>query len=148
MGNRYIVAQLAVTPTAGNDVFSLISAANRRLRVLQVVAHGRGATSAAQGFTIGRAAAGTTPGGNITPGKADHTEEPNAVFTAPTTYAAQPTLDANQIPIGFNALGGPIVWNPPKGTLLEARNGEVISLRAASGITWQACSVAALVEED
>lgn len=146
---RYIVSQTNVTPTAGNDIITLVSAASRRLRVVQVSVSGRGTSSASQQIQVGRSTGGTTPGGAITPGKADHVDQPAAAFTAPTTWAAQPTLDTNgAAQIGWNALGGANHWTPPKGTLFEARNGEELSIRASAGVTFQALSVSVVVEED
>lgn len=145
---RYIVSQNNITPTAGNDIVTLISAANRRLRVVQVSIAGRGTSSAAQQIQIGRATTGTTPGGAITPGKGDSTDQPAAAFTTATTWAAQPTLDTNNVQVGWNALGGANHWNPPKGVLLEARNAENISIRASAGVTFQPMSIDVVVEED
>lgn len=147
MGNRYIVELSNVTPTAGNDALTIISAANRRCRIVQVTVAGRGTTSAAQGLELSRGTAGTTPGGAITPSKAEHTDQPSASFTTATTWAAQPTPDTNKISLGHNALGGAIVYNAPKG-LLEARNGEVLCIRAPSGYTFQAMNASVVVEED
>jgi hypothetical protein len=146
---RYIVSQTNITPTAGNDIVTIVSAASRRLRVVQVSISGRGSSSAAQQIQVGRSTGGTTPGGAITPGKADHVDQAAAAFTAPTTWAAQPTLDTNTAKqLGWNALGGANHWNPPKGQMLEARNGEEISIRASAGVTFQAMSVDVVVEED
>jgi hypothetical protein len=146
---RYIVSQTNVTPTAGNDIITIVSAASRRLRVVQVSVAGRGTSSASQQIQVGRSTGGTTPGGAITPGKADHVDQTAAAFTAPTTWAAQPTLDTNTaVQIGWNALGGGNHWSPPKGSLMEARNGEEISIRASAGVTFQAMSVDVICEED
>ena len=65
-----------------------------------------------------------------------------------TTWSAQPTLDTHRAPLGWNAIGGALVWNPPGGKALEARNAENISITAESGVTYQAMSVAAVYEED
>ena len=148
MGNRYIISRDNVTPTGAQDVLTCISGANRRIRVVEVSIAGRGSSSAAQQVQIGRSSAGTTPGGAITPGKADHSEQPAANFTTSTTWSVQPTLETNYEVVGWNALGGANRWIPPKGTLLEARNGENISVRAPSGPTYQATSFSVIIEED
>ena len=148
MGNRYIIARDNVTPTGGQDVLTVISATGRRVRVCEISVVGRGSSSAAQQFQVGRSTAGTTPGGAITPGKADHTEQPAAALTTATTWAAQPTPETNYEVVGWNALGVPNRWIPPKGSILEARNGECISIRAPTGPTYQAVSFSAVVEED
>lgn len=145
---RYTVSRDNVTPTGGNDVLTFISGSNRRIRVCEISIAGRGSSSAAQQVQAGRATAGTTPGGGITPSKADSTDQPAANFTTATTWSVQPSLETNYEVIGWNALGGANRWIPPRGSMLEARNGEVISIRAPSGPTYQAMSISAVIEED
>jgi hypothetical protein len=145
---RYIIARDNVTPVGGNDVLTCISGANRRIRVAEISVAGRGSSSAAQQLQVGRSTAGTTPGGAITPGKADHIDQPAANFTTATTWSAQPTLETNYEVVGWNALGGANRWIPPKGAMLEARNGENISIRAPSGPTYQGTSISVVIEED
>ncbi len=148
MGNRYIVKQQAVTPTAGNDILTVITAASRRARIVEVAVAGRGTSSAMQQIEVGRSTSGTTSGGNQTPGKFDHTDQPAAVHTYATTWSVQPTLDAHSEVIGWNALGGANRWIPPKGSGFEARNAEQLSIRASSGVTFQPMSISVVVEED
>lgn len=149
MGNKYWVKRENVTPVAAQDILTLISPASRRLRVLQIQIGGTGGSSAAQGATVSRSTGGTTPGGAITPSKAEHIDQPAATFTTATTWAAQPTIETNGLELNWNALGGWAPWSagPNKG-VLEARNGENISIRPAAGHTPQAISVSVLVEED
>jgi len=150
MGQRYTVHRV-VTPTADQDIFTLTSAANRRIRLIELSVTGGGTTSAAQRVHIQNATAGTTPGGGITPGKAEHVDQPAAGFTAPTTWVAQPTLAGQPIPVGWNALGGINRWVTPPGRpqgMFEARNGEHSSIRAPSGPTYQSAAFTAVVEED
>lgn len=150
MGNRYWVKRENFTPTASQDSLTLISAASRRLRVLAIYTNGSGASSAPQGMTAARAAAGTTPGGGITPSKAEHTDQPSATFTTATTWSGQPAPETNGVTLSFNALGGKDQWTATQLTrgVLEARNGEVISIRPTAGPTPQAQTLSVLVEED
>lgn len=149
MGNRYIIKRENATPVANQDFLTIVSAANRRVRLLQIVVAGMGSTSAAQALIAARSSGGTTGGGAITPNKADHTDQPAAVSTIYTTWSAQPTVDSNGIAIGWNALGGAFVWNAPKGQILEARNGENLSIRCPSaGVTPQACAISVVIDED
>jgi hypothetical protein len=151
VGNRYVIKQQNITPTAGNDIVTLISVANRRGRVIEVAVAGRGTSSAAQQIEVGRSTGGSTSGGNVTAGKFDHTDEPASAFNYPTTWGTQPTLDANSEVIGWNALGGANRWIPPKGSGLEFRGAatpEEVSIRASAGVTFQAMSLSVVVEED
>jgi len=151
MGNRYVIKQQNITPTAGNDIVTIIAASNRRGRLVEISIIGRGTSSAAQQIEVGRSTGGTTGGGALTPGKFDHTDQPSAAFTYNTTWTGQPTLDAHSEVIGWNALGGANRWIPPKGSGFEFRGAgtvEQISIRASAGITFQAMSLSAIIEED
>lgn len=148
MGNRYFVSRDNVTATGGQDVLTIVSAASRRTRILEVSIAGRGTSSAAQQLQVGRSTGGTTGGGAITPSKADHSDQPAAASTVNTTWAAQPTFETNYEVVGWNALGGANRWVPPKGSAIEARNGENISIRAPAGPTFQAMSISVLFEDD
>jgi hypothetical protein len=150
MGNRYTVTR-TVTPTADQDIFTLTSASNRRIRIVALAVVGLGTTSAAQKLLISNSTGGTTPGGGITPGKGEHVDQPAASFTAPTTWSAQPSLAGQGETVGWNALGGINRWVTPPGRpqgMFEARNGEHISIRAQTGVTYQSAQVTATVEED
>jgi hypothetical protein len=148
MGNRYLVKFANFTPSA-TAVPTLISAANRRIRVLAASVGGGGATSAAQALVMSRSATGTTPAGAITPTPAEHSEQPAAVFTTASSWAAAPAGATNGEVLPFNALGGGFRYTstqklPP----IEARNGEVISFIAPAGVTPQNTNLSVLVEED
>jgi hypothetical protein len=148
MGNRYLVSRYNITPVAGQDVLTCISGSGRRIRLVSVTLGGVGSSRATQELQVGRSTGGTTPGGAITPDKADHTDEPAANFTTSTTWSAQPTLMTNPHIMTWNALGGQSGFTPP-GKVLEARNGENISFRyPSSGVSAQNMSISALVEED
>jgi len=151
VGNRYIVKQNNITPTAGNDILTVLSITGRRGRVVMVEVGGRGTTSASQQIEVGRSTGGTTGGGALTPGKYDHTDQPAAAFTYDTTWSAQPTLDTHTHALVWNALGGANRLIPPKGSGLEFRGAatpEQISIRASAGVTFQAMTVTAVIEED
>jgi hypothetical protein len=148
MGNLYIVSRDNVTPTAAQDILTLTTLTVRRARVKQIILSGIGATSAAQRLRVGRSTGGTTPGGTLTPSKYEHSEQPAASSTIATTWAAQPTMETHLAPLGFNALGGAMVWNAPLGRGFEARNAENISIRAEAGVTYQAISIAMIFEDD
>lgn len=151
MGQRYTVSRENITPTAGQDIITLISATARRIRLVSCNVRGAGTSSAQQGLQIAMNATGTTPGGAIVPSKAEHSEQPAATFTTATTWSAQPTLATNFEVVGWNALGGVNRWVTPPGKpqgMFEARNGDVISIRAPSGPTYQAMSISVVVEED
>lgn len=149
MGQRYFVYR-TLTPTAGNDIWTIVPAANRRVTLVQFILAGQGTTSAAQQLLLSRSSGGTTPGGAATPDPFDNADQPAAASTVDTTWAAQPTLGTHQIPIGVNALGGWAVYNPPRSSGLSVRgNAAYISVRANStGITYQAMGVTAVFEED
>lgn len=152
MGNRYTVKRVNITPAnTTDDILTIKSAANRRCRIVAVYANGQGGSSAPQGLTISRCSAvGTTPGGAIVPTKADHVDQPSAVFTTATTWAAQPTVETNGVTLSWNALGGKDQWTATQMTkgMIEARNSEEISIRPTTGTTPQAMSLSVVVEED
>lgn len=151
MGQRYVISRDNITPTGGQDIITVVTASGRRARLIDVQVVGAGSSSAAQRLLAGRSTAGTTGGGAITPSKAEHTEQPAAASTVNTTWSVQPTLETNAHVVGWNALGGINKWQTQPGRpngIVEARNGENISIRAPSGPTFQAVSVSITVEED
>lgn len=151
MGNRYILKQQNVTPTAGNDILTIVTAANARARLISVQVAGRGSSSAAQQVEFGRSTGGTTGGGAVTPSKWDNQDIPAAASTVNTTWSVQPALDTNTEILGWNALGGANRWPAPlKGgstTGIEVRNGDNLSVRASAGVTFQPLSLSVLYEE-
>lgn len=147
MGNRY-VADIDLTPTSGNDVMTLIPPSGRRARLVQLSVSGNGTTSAAQRLLIVRSNTGATGGGAVTPNKFDHTSQPSSASTVNTTWGTQPTVDSNGVTLGWNALGGAIIYNAPRGAFECNSNTEYLSIRAPSGPTYQACSVSLVWEED
>ena len=150
MGNRYLVARDNVTLTGGQDALTIISGTGRRIRLVSISVAGRGTSSAAQQFQIGRSAAGTTPGGPIVPSKDGHSDQVASNFTTATTWSVQPVLETNYEVVGWNALGSGhrAAWGGPQQPKIEARNGECISIRAPTGPTYQPASFSVVVEED
>lgn len=151
MGQRYVITRDGVTPVGGQDLLTIVSASARRVRLVDVQIGGQGSSSAAQRIILARSSAGTTPGGAITPNKAEHSEQPAAASVVDTTWSVQPTIDTNGHVLTFNALGGPNKWQTQPGRpngIIEARNGENISIRAPSGPTYQAVSLSVTIEED
>lgn len=148
MGSRYIVKRLNVTPTAGQDLLTVVSPANRRVELVEVSVNGRGSSSAAQQLEAGTSTGGTTGGGAITPTKVDP-DSAAAASTVNTTWAAQPTMDTNLLSLGWNALGGAYRWvKPAGGDGPSARNGANLSVRCPTGAsTPQACDVHCIFEE-
>lgn len=128
----YTVSRSNVTPSVGNDLITVISPANRRIRVVEVSVSGLHTSSAAQEVSVARSTAGTTPGGAITPDKVE-TDSIAAASTTATTWAVQPTIGTNPLKLGFNALGGAYRWVARSGTEITARNADNISVRAAVG---------------
>jgi len=151
MGNRYVITRSATPANTTDDIITVRSAANRRARILAVYAAGKGASSAMQGLRVSRVGAvGITPGGAITPTKADHNDQPAATLTTATTWATQPVVETNGVTIGWNALGGFGQWVASQVTkgMFEARNGEELSIRPATGTTPQLQEITVVVEED
>jgi hypothetical protein len=148
MGIRYVVSQNNVTPTAGNDILTIVSPANRRVELVEVSVNGRGASSAAQSIEAGASTAGTTPGGAVVPDKLDP-DSPAAASVVDTTWSVQPTMGTNKIKLGWNALGGAYRWvKPAGGPGIASRNGANISIRCpAAAPTPQAMDLHCIFEE-
>lgn len=148
MGNRYLVKFENITPSA-TEAPTISSAASRRLRIVEVICGGQGATSAAQSLVMSRSATGTTPSNTVTPTAHPHSEGLAATFTANRTWATAPAGAANGVVLPFNALGGGIRWTATQTVpALEARNAEVIVFRLPAGVTAQSMSLSIMVEED
>lgn len=154
MGNRYILKSAGgFTPTAGNDITTIVSASGRRVRLIELIIAGRGTSSAAQQVEFGRSTGGTTGGSAATPNKYDDQDQPAAVSSVFGTWSVQPTLDANTEVAVWNALGGYYKWTAstkggPGPSPIEVRNGDNISLRASSGVTFQPITASLVFEED
>lgn len=128
----YTVSRSNVTPVVGQDLITVISPANRRIRLVEASVSGLHTSSAAQEISAARSTGGTTPGGAITPDKVE-TDSAVAASTTATTWAAQPTIGTNPLKLGFNVLGGAYRWVARTGTEITARNSDNISIRCAVG---------------
>ena len=132
----YMIRRSALAITAGNDVMTLITASNRKMRLWEVSASGLGTTSAANEFFFGPSTAGTTGGGALTPTPVDP-DSVAAGMTVNTTWSAQPTLGAHGLAFGVNANGGTYRWVARSGEEIVARNGHAsapqLSYRVVSG---------------
>jgi hypothetical protein len=141
----YWVSARNITPNASNDLISIISAANRRVKLRAVSAFSHGTTASTQQVVISRSTAGTTPGGALTP-QATHADNPAAATTTATTWAAQPALTAGSaLTLDFGGNSGLNRLQNQLTTEIEARNGECISIRPLS--TGVNMTINCLIEE-
>jgi hypothetical protein len=119
-----------------NDMLTVLAGASRKLKVLDLIIGGTGATSAAAAYCevgIFLSTGGTTGGGALTPKKWE-TDEPTQTFTNFTTWSAQPTTSGDPYyRFVFNNYGG-VLGKPikPIGDLI-IRNSEQLSIRPVSG---------------
>lgn len=127
---------LSVSNTAlnvSNDTITIIAAASRRLRLIELLIGGMGTASAANELRVSRSTGGTTGGAALTPQKLV-SDAPTQGFTNFTTWAAQPTLSGDPIVrVPVNANGGVVRWLARADQIVEIRNSEQISLRSAVG---------------
>jgi len=125
----YIYSRSNVTPVVGNDLLTLISAANRRFCIHEVYLAGLGIQSQANDFSGARSTGGTTPSASLTPEK-ESTDTAAPAMTNATAWAVQPALAAGT-PLKFapNSNGGQIRWVAKTRTEMEFRNLEQFSLR-------------------
>ena len=148
MGHRYSITRNNVALSTINDVFAIIPAAARALKILEVTIHGMGTASAANDIQLTRiSAAGTGAPTSITPSPL-HPNAPAAAFTVAHTYATtQPTLAGAVVDrFSVNANGGITrkVYLP--GSEPEIIGGSLgVGLRSTSGTSNVTVSV--IVEE-
>lgn len=134
---QFIFARSAATPTVGNDLWTLIAAANRRDRIVEVSVSGTAGTSAGAAYNesfLARSSGGTTGGGALTVSKL---ENDSAAFagTVNTTWSGQPTVTATDggVRFAFNVYGGGYRWVARRDSEIIVRNTEQLSLRQVSG---------------
>ena len=125
----YWVSARNITPNAANDAITIISAANRRVKLRAVSIFSHGTTASPNQAVVSRAPAGTTPGGALVP-QATSADYPAAVTTTATTWTVQPALTAGSaLTLDFGGNSGLNRLQSQLGTEIEARNGECISIR-------------------
>jgi len=126
---------MSVSNTAlstSNDLLTLIAAANRRIRVVEISVGGMGTASAANELRVARSTGGTTPSGGVSMEPLEP-DSAAAGFTNATAWAAQPTIGNVMLRIPVNANGGVYRWVARPGEEIIARNSGQISLRSAVG---------------
>ena len=141
----YWVSARTITPNTANDLLTLVSAANRRVKLKAISIFSHGTTASANQVVVSRSTGGTTGGGALVP-QAVHADNPAASTVANTTWGAQPTLatgSALTLDVGGNS--GLNRLQSITGTEIEARNGENISIRPLNvGVNF---TVNCLIEE-
>jgi hypothetical protein len=119
-----------------NDTMTIIGAASRRFRVLEISVSGMSGTSAsAAACELGAflSTGGTTGGGALTPKKWD-TNTSAFAGTVNTTWASQPTVSGlPYVRLGFNAYGGIYRWVCPPNKEIAFAGTEQMSLRGVVG---------------
>jgi hypothetical protein len=141
----YWVSFRNVSPNVSNDLCTLISGANRRIKLKAISAFSHGTTASANQVVVSRSTAGTTPGAAATP-QATNADFPTANFTTATTWAAQPTLTTgSSLTLDFGGNSGLNRLQAPIATEIEARNAECISIRPLN--TGVNMTINCLVEE-
>jgi hypothetical protein len=132
----FSLSRSAVTMNTANDMLTIIAAASRKLKVIDFIVGGNGATSAAAAFCevgLYLSTGGTTGSAALTPKKWE-TDEPTQGFTNFTAWVAQPTLSGDPYyRFPFNNYGG-AMGKPikPIGEII-LRNSEQLSIRPISG---------------
>jgi hypothetical protein len=102
------------------------------IRIKRIRASGEATTSTVMRTIIQRSTSGTTPGGALTPEKAN-TSDTAASTVIDTTWAAQPTLSGAPLyNEGWNAFGGGFDLTLD-GREIYLVNSEQLSIRADSG---------------
>ncbi len=133
MGSFYTISRSNVANSTTNDQATIITAANRKIAIVEVEVAGMGTASAANEVDVSRSTGGTTGGGALTPAALDP-DSPTAASTVNTTWAAQPTLSGDPLlRLGVNANGGINRWVARPGQEIIARNAGQISVRGSVG---------------
>ena len=148
MGARYSITRNNIALSTTADVFAIIPAAARAIKILEITIHGMGTASAANDIQLTRiSAAGTGASTAITPTPL-HPNYPASAFTVAHTYATtQPTLAGAVVDrFSVNANGGITRKAYLPGSEPEVIGGSLgISLRSTSGTSNVTVSV--IVEE-
>ena len=105
MARTYTVSRNNVTPVVTNDLMTLIAPANKAIRIKRIRVSGEAGASTVMRTVLQRSTGGVTPGGALTPEKAN-TSDPAASSVIDTTWGTQPTLSGAPIyNEGWNAFG-------------------------------------------
>jgi hypothetical protein len=133
----YSVVRDNLTPVAGNDYFTFITAASRQVRFLELSITSAGTASAAARAVFQRSTGGTTGGGAQTPEEFNQLGPASGAFSnVYTTWTTQPTLSGNPyLTWGWNAFGGSNgVWKAMPGEeIYQQGSSEQISFRNTAG---------------
>lgn len=136
----YNVSVRGVTPTAGNDIMTLISNATRSFGVLEIDLEGDGVASAYTEHGLYRVGTvGVTGGGAVVPAPVN-SASPAFGGTVNTTWGTQPVVGALVQALPLNANGqryfwrcmpnlGDAIWSPGGGGTVPAGQ---LSLRAVT----------------
>lgn len=137
--SSYTFSRSAVVCNTANDLVTIIGAANRKVRFMELELSGNAGTSAAASYEeicLHRSTVGTTPTAALTAVK-DDSQDPTPIFTNATAWAVQPTITGTVtdaiLRIGFNVYGGAQRWVCPPTRQIWLRGVEQWSLRPAIG---------------
>lgn len=129
----FTVTRTRTALSTTNDLLTIVASATKPLRIMMVKLAGMDTTSAANEVVMQRSTTGTTPGGGITPEKADPGSS-SASFLAYTTWAAQPTLSGGPAHrFAPNANGGIDPWVALPGAEMFVPVGTQVSFRSSYG---------------
>lgn len=150
MGLFYTVSRSNVTMNTSNDLATLIGAATRSYRIVELAVVGMATQSTAGELGVFRCSvAGTTGGGAITPTPQNPAQNASG-FTVSSTWSVQPTVGAIIRRFPFNANGGVFRFViPPLQGGLESPGGAnaAATLCVRPTIGAFACSLEIVVEE-
>lgn len=145
MGATHRVTIVSTAGSTANDSVTIIAAAARSLRILEVSVEPDGTASAANVLGVYRSTGGTTGTAPITPSPTSPGFAA-AGFTAPTAWSVQPTAGVLLDRISFNANGGRVTKSyAMPGSQLECSGATQLSFRQVAGTSTRSISI--LVEE-
>ena len=112
MGYYSLSRSNTALPASTNDFLTVIGAASRTFRLIEVSIGGMGTASAANELAVARSTNGTTSGGAVTNVPLQVNQVASG-FTNATTWTTQPTLGNVILRIPVNANGGLYRWVRP-----------------------------------
>ena len=122
----YTVTANNVTPSAANDLVTIIASSGFPVRIKRIRCTGEASSSTVMRTVIQRSTGGTTGGGAVTPDKCN-TSDGAANTVANTTWATQPTLSGTP---HYNES-----WNAQGGGFDLVLDGREIVLRTAEQLS-------------